>query len=283
MRFKRNLLKKKAVTIGAILLAMPLLFGFTTADGVENLDDNSNAQTSDKTVDEPFKEEKVTTEAEDKKLEAPRKVDYDQRDSHNEAEYRKHLQQFEGRTVVKVDFEGAGNSTLPAVKSAVLMHAGDTFSVDAAIRDINSIRETGYFYDAYQTFSEVPEGVIITYHMMENPVLKNIVVTGSTVYNEKDIASLITMKRGQVLNSNTLRDNITAIVEKYHDDGYIWMKIANMDVTNDGIVNLKISEGVLEGYKVKGNSKTKDFVILREMRQKPGEPFNAKLARRSMD
>lgn len=286
MRFKRNLLKKKAVTIGAILLAMPLLFGFKAEDDTEKTDNNvsaTNAQTSDVTVDEPFKNPEEKAETEDKKTDVPQRPTYDQRDSHNEAEYRQHLQQFEGRTVVKVDFEGASNSTLPAVKSAALMHEGDNFSVDAAIRDINSIRDTGYFYDAYQTFSEVPEGVIITYHVMENPVLKSIVVTGSTVYTEKDIAGLITMKRGQVLNSNTLRDNITAIVEKYHDDGYIWMKIANLDVTEDGVINLKISEGVLEGYKVKGNSKTKDYVILREMRQKEGEPFNANLARRSME
>ena len=39
---------------------------------------------------------------------------------------------------------------------------------------------------------------------------------------------------------------------------------------------------MLEGYKVKGNKKTKEHVILREMRQKVGEPFNANQARRSM-
>lgn len=281
MRFKRSLIKKKAVAIGAVLLTMPFLFGFTADEGKKD-NPNINAQTSDGTVNAPV-DDKEKSATEDKKSDAPQKATYDQRSAHNEAEYKKHLQQFEGRTVVKVDFEGASASTLPAVKDAVLMHAGDTFSVDAALRDINSIRDTGYFYEAYQTFAEVPEGVIITYHVMENPVLKNIVVTGSTVYKEKDIADLITMKRGQVLNSNTLRDNITAIVEKYHDDGYIWMKVAYMEVTEEGVVNLKISEGVLEGYKVEGNKKTKDYVILREMRQKVGEPFNAKLARRSME
>ena len=37
-----------------------------------------------------------------------------------------------------------------------------------------------------------------------------------------------------------------------------------------------------EGYVVKGNDKTKDYVITREMRIKPGEVFDAKKARRSM-
>ena len=157
MRLKRNLLKKKAVTIGAVLLAIPFLFGFKAEDA-EDLNNNSpKTQTSEGTVDESVKgepdkkEEKVT--GENKELDVPQKVEYDKRDSHNEEEYRKYIAQFEGRTIVKIDFEGAGSSTLPAVQSAALMHVGDTFSAAAAIRDVNAIRNTGYFYDAYQTFS----------------------------------------------------------------------------------------------------------------------------------
>ena len=48
------------------------------------------------------------------------------------------------------------------------------------------------------------------------------------------------------------------------------------------MLTLSINEGILEGFAVKGNEKTKDYVITREMRLKPGEPFNAKDARRSM-
>ena len=315
MRIKRNLLRKKAVTIGAVVIALPLLFGFKAEDGNENLDNKSavSGQTSGETVDKPFEQAKPSadttsptddktatadkttaddktaasstpsTEEKDNSLKIPQKVEYDRRMSQNEAEYRKYLAQFEGRTVVNVDFEGASASTLPTVQSAVLMHAGDTFSVAGAIRDINAIRDSGYFYDAYQTFSEIPEGVLITYHMLENPVVKDIVIEGNSVYKQEELEDMITTKRGTILNGNTLHDNITAILEKYHNDGYIWMKVANMDVTPEGVIKLKISEGVLEGYKVKGNTKTKDYVILREMRQEPGQPFNAKLARRSME
>lgn len=289
MSIKRHLLKKKAVTIGAVLLTVPLLFGFKADNGGESPDNKSslNAQTSDATVDTPFEgkinstEEKVTTE--EKTAEPPKKVEYDRRDSHNEAEYRNYLQKFEGRTIVKIDFEGASDSTLKEVKSAILMHVGDKFSVDAAIRDNNAIRNIGYFYDAYQTFSEVPEGVFITYHMMENPVLKDLVITGNTIYESQELEEVIGVKRGEILNRNTLHDGMTAVIEKYHEDGYIWMKFANLEDTPEGVIKIKISEGVLEGFRVKGNKKTREKVILREMRQKPGEPFNAKLARRSME
>ena len=53
-------------------------------------------------------------------------------------------------------------------------------------------------------------------------------------------------------------------------------------MTPAGAVTFTINEGMLEGVIVKGNDKTKSYVITREMKVKVGEPFNAKDARRSM-
>ena len=50
----------------------------------------------------------------------------------------------------------------------------------------------------------------------------------------------------------------------------------------DGTLQVTVNEGLVEGFKVKGNQKCKDYVITREMKLKPGKPFNAKDARRSM-
>ena len=50
----------------------------------------------------------------------------------------------------------------------------------------------------------------------------------------------------------------------------------------DGTLLLVVNEGIVEDFKIKGNTKTKDYVIIREMKLKKGEPFNAKDARRSM-
>ena len=64
MRIKRNLLRKKAVTIGAVVIALPLLFGFKAEDGNENLDNKSavSGQTSGETVDKPFEQAKPSAD-----------------------------------------------------------------------------------------------------------------------------------------------------------------------------------------------------------------------------
>lgn len=194
----------------------------------------------------------------------------------------KYLNQFEGRTIVDVEFEGASELTLPTVKILPIQHVGDEFTTAASIRDMDTILNTGYFYDLYPKIEVVPEGVVVTYHLLENPVLKDIVFIGNTIEKTEDLEKLMTIHRGDVLNSKRLHDNITAIQERYRGTGYVLMKVTDMNVDNDGVLTLKINEGILEGYSVKGNKKTKDKVILREMRQKPGEVFNAEQARRSM-
>lgn len=193
-----------------------------------------------------------------------------------------YMKQFEGKTIVDIEFEGASATTLPTVKVAVLENVGDTFSPAAALRDRNALVNTGYFYEAYQTFEEIPEGIVITFHVLENPILKDIIYTGNTLYTKEELDDIMTIKKGEILNSNTLHDNISAIQEDYRNEGFILMKVTDMNIDKEGVLTLRINEGILEGYAVKGNKKTKDKVILREMRQEIGTPFNAKLARRSM-
>ena len=189
---------------------------------------------------------------------------------------------YEGQTIVDTVFEGTTSVTEATAKAALSMRTGDMLTMQGVAKDREAIYNTGYFYDLYPTFEQVPEGVVLTYHVLENPILKEVIIEGNTVESDDVLYPLMTLKTGEILNSRTLQDNVQAIQEQYRKDGYILAKITDLNIGQDGRLKLKVNEGVLEGYKVKGNTKTKDRVILREMRQKVGEPFNSKQARRSM-
>ena len=190
--------------------------------------------------------------------------------------------QYEGQTIVDTLFEGTTALTESTAKAAISMRTGDMFTYKGLSKDRDAIYNAGYFYDLYPTFKKVPEGVIITYHVLENPILASVKIEGNTVESNETLSGLMTVKPGEILNSRVLQQNVQAIQDQYRKDGYILAKVTDMDIDRAGNLKLKVNEGVLEGYTVKGNTKTKDHVILREMRQKPGEPFNSKKARRSM-
>lgn len=197
-----------------------------------------------------------------------------------EASIKDVLKAVEGQTVVSVEI--ADTSLVPQALGAVKLKSGDVFTEAAMAQDRQAIYETGLFYDIYPSIEVIPEGIKLTYHVMENPVLKSVEVLGNKALTTDTIKGLLTVRSGEILNSKTLNENIKAIEEAYRKDGYILAKISDIAINDQGELRLTFNEGILEGYSVKGNEKTKDKVILREMRMKPGEPFNVKKARRSM-
>jgi len=192
------------------------------------------------------------------------------------------MKDYVGQTIVSADIIGLDIVPQATANTAIQSKPGDTFSVAAVEKDRAAIYDTGYFYDIYPSFEIVPEGVKITYHVLENPILRSVEITGNKMETSETLTSLIKLKTGEILNSKTLNQNVKSVEEQYRKDGYILAKVSDMNINKEGDLKLVINEGTLEDYAVKGNTKTKARVILREMRMKKGEAFNVKKARRSM-
>ena len=185
-------------------------------------------------------------------------------------------------TVVSVDVVGNEKIAKEDILNVLTVKAGDKFNIKNIEQDRNNIYNTGYFYDNYPSYEVVPGGVKITYHVMENPVLNSVEILGNQVYSTDKIEDMLTVKKGEILNIRQLNTDLANIEASYRQDGYILAKLRDISIDESGNLTLTFNEGILEGYVVKGNDKTKDYVITREMRIKPGEVFDAKKARRSM-
>jgi outer membrane protein insertion porin family len=193
-----------------------------------------------------------------------------------------HAADLTGKKVTAVSV--SGNHSVPEsdIMAVVKLKPGDTLSADKVQQDLRAIYELGSFFDVVSNFTEVPEGVKVVYTVMENPALKDIVVKGNTKVSTDKIKSMLTVSSGKVLNTKTLSEDARKIEGYYHDQGYVLARISDVAMTPGGVLTITINEGMLEGITVKGNEKTKTHVITREMKVKPGEAFNAKDARRSM-
>ena len=117
---------------------------------------------------------------------------------------------------------------------------------------------------------------------MENPVYQKTDVEGNTVLNKQRVASFFDLEQGKIANLKNINKCVQKLEEEYRSNGYILARVTDVHMEKDGTLKVAVNEGVVEGFKVKGNVKTKDYVVTREMKLKKGEPFNAKAARRSM-
>ena len=190
-------------------------------------------------------------------------------------ELDKSMKAIEGNTIVDVKYEGVSDDIMETIKLAQVSKPGDICSINLLSEDASSIYGTGYFYDLYPTFESVPEGVIITYHLFETPILTSVELEGNTEIEPTDkLMAKMQSKKGDRLNRFALKEDVRALQKQYIKDGYVMAKIRDMEVGDDGKLVIKINEGILEGFKIKGLKKTKEKVILRELRPKVGKPLN---------
>lgn len=187
-----------------------------------------------------------------------------------------------GKTVAFIDVVGTVNIKPETVLAATQLKPGELWTPDKVRQDLRLIYELGTFSDVTADFSLVPEGVKVVYNVKENPVLKGIIIQGNQKVSKEKFLPLVTVKQGEVLNSKTVAANLRAIEELYKGQGYILAKTGDVNFSPEGILTVKINEGIIEDIVVKGTVKTKPYVVIREMRTKKGEPFNSKDARRSM-
>lgn len=187
-----------------------------------------------------------------------------------------------GKTITKQIIKG--NKIVPEADIAAVLKTkpGMAFSEAGLTEDLSAIYELGYFYDLRPEFKVVPEGVQVIYNVMENPVYKRTEIVGSTVLNKKNAEALFTMDTDKIANLREINTSVQKLEEEYRSNGYILARVTDVHMEQDGTLKVTVNEGIVEDFKVKGNVKTKDYVITREMKLKKGEPFNAKAARRSM-
>ena len=187
-----------------------------------------------------------------------------------------------GKKITKQTIAGNVAISEEEIAAALKTKQGMEFTEEGLSQDLSAIYDLGWFYDMHPEFKLVPEGVQIIYHVLENPVYKDVKVNGNTVIDGKKVDACFDLEKDKIANLKQINKCVQKLEEEYRSNGYILARVTDVHMEQDGTLQVTVNEGLVEGFKVKGNKKCKDYVITREMKLKPGKPFNAKDARRSM-
>lgn len=189
----------------------------------------------------------------------------------------------EGKTITAVDFKGVPGEVKPKLYPLLQSKPGGVVSAESVRNDVASLGSTGVFSQISPSFSEIPEGVQLDYKLVSNPVVHHVEFTGNTIFTDEYLRNIMNIPQDSVLNFVLVNQKIHEIENMYLKQGYILVSVPDVQVTPDGTLHITISEGKIENIVLVGNEKTKDKVILRELRFKKGQPFNKFLASRSME
>lgn len=115
---------------------------------------------------------------------------------------------------------------------------------------------------------------------------RNITWVGNTKYDTVALNTVLGLKKGDTYNKEILNTNLTYnqngldVSSLYMDDGYLFFRIdpTEVRVENDSIdLEIRIREGEqarINRVTLKGNTKTNDYVAVREMRTRPGQLYS---------
>ncbi|MFA5113115.1 MAG: BamA/TamA family outer membrane protein [Candidatus Margulisiibacteriota bacterium] len=185
--------------------------------------------------------------------------------------------------ITALEISGNQQVATKDIMDVVFTRVGDTLSEEKIKGDLKAIYALGYFADVTPSFEAASGGTRVIFRVVENPVISGIVFSGNTVYSSAELLGLLTTKKGALLNYQKMQSDIDQINNKYKKDGYMLARVIDVETDKKtNVLSFQIMEGQVEAITLDGNEGTKDYVILREMKTKPGSVLNEELLKKDL-
>ena len=181
-----------------------------------------------------------------------------------------------------VEVEGNVEVVSSHILGAVRTSTGEPLDQQQIKEDVEAIYDLGFFSYVDADLDTSMGGVKVTFVVRENPIVESVQFDGNTVYTDEELMELVFTAPGTVFNRVFFRHDLQRIKEKYDDDGYVMMKIADVQIEG-GRINVSIIEPRVGDVVIQGNTRTKTYVIDREIKLEKGDLFNATILRHSIN
>ena len=195
-------------------------------------------------------------------------------------------------TVSKVDVKGLEKISKEEALKNVKVKEGDQFIPQEAINGAQKIFKTGLFASVEPSVErEANNTVAITYIVEENPIVKDIEISGNTLFTEAQLEQALGIKEGELLNGNLLNPDNNGIIKLYNKGGYTTARIETINVSKEGDIKIGLTEGMVDSVvfkkvnskrenerstEYKAKLRTKPYIFERSQSVKPGEILESK-------
>ena len=209
--------------------------------------------------------------------------------------------------IAKIKFTGLKNFTESALKGkmetseAAFLVSGN-LNNETLEKDFQKLiayyKSEGFFFaniiSHKVTFDEAKEKIYIEIAVEEGEQYRfsdvNFTYTNEKIYREEELRAAFSLKKGDIFNNDIFQRDLDKLRYMYSEKGYIETEVSGEPYSDKEkktvSVSVKIKEsGVfyIDKIRVEGNYKTKDYVVLREIKIKEGEAFDSAKIRKSLE
>ncbi|MDW8002039.1 MAG: outer membrane protein assembly factor BamA [Deltaproteobacteria bacterium] len=148
--------------------------------------------------------------------------------------------------ILRIEIIGNERVDKGVILNAIKSKENDIYDPERLREDLKSIYKTGFFSDVQIDLKETERGKIVTFVVIERPVVKAIYILGNKRVKTDDIKDKIKIKTNTVLNTERLKESVEEIKKLYSSKAYYATKVdAEIDYgeSYEVTINFKIEEG----------------------------------------
>ncbi|HXH60191.1 MAG TPA: BamA/TamA family outer membrane protein, partial [Fimbriimonadaceae bacterium] len=177
-----------------------------------------------------------------------------------------------------ITVRGANVISSTAITAAMVSKEGSVYDQAVVRADETRILDLGYFKDVKILTHQLSDTEVeLVVEISENPIIREVHIVGNTVITTEELTKAVTeiQELGKIF-SNRYRARIQAAVEElYSDKGYL-VAIDRLQPhpESEGTLLVSIIEPRLREIRITGLVHTRESVIRRMMKTKPGRAFS---------
>ncbi|HEY9745151.1 MAG TPA: BamA/TamA family outer membrane protein [Oculatellaceae cyanobacterium] len=184
----------------------------------------------------------------------------------------------QGLTITRISIEGNRLINEQKIKDTMLIRPGSIYSKSALKEDLRRIYDMGYFTEKIKAVPvSTSEGISLRIVVQENAPVTGVKIEGNTLISDSELQAIFAGQTGLPQNIGQLNESIEKIEKLYADKGFVLARVTGIEDDPDGVINLKINEGIIDKVQFVGNRKTKDYVLKRMMNTDAGKVYNEKV------
>ena len=137
------------------------------------------------------------------------------------------LKLFKRQKIMQILITGNNRIEEDAIRRVIKIKEGDLYNLKNLSDELRAIYKMGYFDDIRVEALNVAGGKTITFVITEKPTVRNILIEGNTwVFDDDEIKEVLTIRKGSILNTNTIQSDMRRIEELYKEKNFHNVKVS---------------------------------------------------------
>lgn len=148
--------------------------------------------------------------------------------------------------VILLKVTGNRNIKERVILAQVKTRRNELYEADKLRKDVQAIYALGNFDDVTLVVNEQPEGVVVTFQVVEKPIIKKIEFKGNKKLSRGKLTDALTLKDNDPLDRLKMNSDVDKLMTLYKDEGFAAAQIepfTTADATNKVTLTFFITEG----------------------------------------